>query len=262
MWLWHTVLCVWHTVLCVWHKALRLYRDVRWRWLVLRASLAPDFDGVPHIMLLNAALGDTVGVLALRASGIPWNGRVFRTAARNGHRRTIMWMQLFGCPWELSDAVDCTDTSCLRWLLQFRLQFRQEDMAVSRAVVSASIMGNVPALMLLLAVGELAPNHSQCRWHVSQPRHAYFSSEEHYACQALLVRAGVVPYDLSEGHWVESAARLRMLDGLPGAAGRFHARRRAARTIQRWWTAQYYTPGAPVWRRRMLREFGWLASQL
>ena len=89
----------------------------------------------------------------------------------------------------------------------------------------------------------------------SQSRVFAFRNFDDAAC----FRSRLVTFHERWGYWpptvLQRPNELRMLDAIPQAATCFIQRRRAALTVQRWWLREYYTPGRPLWRRRMNRQF-------
>lgn len=208
-----------------------------------------DCQGVPNSMYFMAAEGMTLSILCSRMMGVPWSERVIQSAARHGHLRTVMWLQLFGCPWRISDISDVDDTSSLRWLLQY-------EQPESCSLWLAAYAGSLPSLLVFLSY-PFDPLDMVSRWFVSgwSGEHESWSDHRHIACVILMTRHGFLPLQNQEKHWRKAVRKIRLLDAIPQAAALFAQRRRAAVTVQRWWLYEYYTPGRPVWLRRMDHQF-------
>lgn len=219
-----------------------------------RELLQEDAEGIPLSMYYGAHLGLTVPLLLARAAGAPWGRGVIATAARAGHVRTVIWLHLFGCPFRLEDVADIPDTACLRWLLQFAEP-------TPRTMQEAA--ANMPATVVLLAHPAVTPIHNVNMYRAQLMTWLDYDTSGHAACAAVVAaRTGALPMTQDWRYWRWSARKLRMLESLPGAVARFWRRRAATVKLQAWWLAQYYTPGAPVWRARMLREAGELGRDL
>lgn len=231
---WTAVVSWWDRVVSSWRAAEHLGRC--------------DWQGVPNGMYVMAARGMTSAILWNRMVGVPWSEKVIKTAALHGHLRTVIWLQLFGCPWRLDDVAGIEDTSVLRWLLQYK---HPEDSSIWMAASE----GSLPSLLVFLRF-PFDPRDHVSRWYVSESReHARWSDRRHFACVALMAKYGFMPFPNQEGLWRAAVRRLRFLESVPEAAARFAQRRQAVLTVQSWWLKEYYTPGRPLWLRRMHRQF-------
>lgn len=222
----------------------------------LRQLLQEDAEGIPLSMYYGAHLGLTAPLLLARAAGAPWGRGVIAAAARAGHVRTVIWLHMFGCPFRLEDVADIYDTACLRWLLQFAAP-------TADALNEAVAVGNMPATAVLLAQPTGTTSYELLTYRAAVTFWDDYNTSGHAACAAAVAaRTGALPIWVDWRTWRWGSRKLRMLEELPGAVARFWRRRAATVKLQAWWLAQYYTPGAPVWRARMLREAGELGRDL
>lgn len=192
----------------------------------------------------------------LLSVGCPWNETVCATAAADGDVRVLRWLRQQGCPWDsrcCEGPVLEGDFECLDWALG-------QGCPAADLCSFAAINGRLEVLQHLREVWA-------CPWGVGtfeagwRSLHSEESMVPEGLARALLVyviSAGCpLPARLEVPGWVALEVREALADRLrvrmlvAGGVSRVVA----SLKITRRWLHCYHTPGHPVCRKRLLREF-------
>lgn len=195
-----------------------------------------------QVYLKAAAKGDTIGALVGYLTGTFRHSSAVDVAARNGHLRTVIWLTTFGCSFDLVSCLYNPDTSCLRWLLQFK-QHQDLSFYLDAAVVCV----NYQAVRVLLNYTTKHPFHTFIREQYVDDSAGFIH------CLSLLAKVGRAP-PWPQQSFTTAQRAVALVRQIPSARASIVQRWRAVRTIQNAWLRAFYTPGYRVWKKRLERH--------